>query len=293
MATSPDKETIPAAAPVPSGFTQSYVDWPAVVAGAVLATAISFVLMTFGAGIGLSVVSPEPGEGLAPVTVLVGVGLWVLWVTVSSFMAGGYLAGRLRRRVPDASEHEVEIRDGSHGLVVWALGVLLGAVLLVAGSYGGARIGTATIQAAAEATPEQTKQAMMASTVDALLRADGKPVANREATAGEIRRILDNRTDEGKLADGDQAYLVQVIANRTALTEAQATERVAAVTSNLSKAEKAAADAAEAARKLGIFVAFLLAASLLIGGAGAWWSAGVGGRHRDEQTVFAFFVARR
>ena len=38
------------------------VDWPAVIAGAVLATAISFVLFTFGAGLGLSITSPYPGR---------------------------------------------------------------------------------------------------------------------------------------------------------------------------------------------------------------------------------------
>ena len=34
-------------------------------------------------------------------------------------MCGGYLTGRLRRRVHDASEHESDVRDGAHGLVVW------------------------------------------------------------------------------------------------------------------------------------------------------------------------------
>ena len=38
--------------------TQSYVDWSAVTAGAVAALAVSFVLLTFGAAVGLSAVSP-------------------------------------------------------------------------------------------------------------------------------------------------------------------------------------------------------------------------------------------
>ena len=36
----------------------SYVEWGAVLAGAVLAASLSFVLLTFGTGIGLSLLSP-------------------------------------------------------------------------------------------------------------------------------------------------------------------------------------------------------------------------------------------
>ena len=43
----------------------SYVDWPAIFAGTALAVALSFVLLTFGSAIGLSVASFEPGEGVS------------------------------------------------------------------------------------------------------------------------------------------------------------------------------------------------------------------------------------
>ena len=46
-----------------------------------------------------------------------------------------------------------------------------------------------------------------------------------------------------------------------------------------------AKEAANVARKVGIVSAFLIAASLLLGFAGAYWAAGMGGRHRDEATV--------
>ena len=41
----------------------SFVEWGSVLAGAVLAAAISFVLLTFGAAIGLSATSPWPNSG--------------------------------------------------------------------------------------------------------------------------------------------------------------------------------------------------------------------------------------
>ena len=41
----------------------AYVDWPAILAGALLSAAFAFVLVTFGSAIGLSVASPYSGEG--------------------------------------------------------------------------------------------------------------------------------------------------------------------------------------------------------------------------------------
>lgn len=68
--------------------------------------------------------------------------LWFVWVQVSSFLAGGYITGRLRRRVGDASEHESDVRDGSHGLLAWALGVVVLAIF-AAVSIGATATGTA------------------------------------------------------------------------------------------------------------------------------------------------------
>jgi hypothetical protein len=45
----------------------SYLDWPAVFAGAVVASAISLVLVTFGSAIGLSLTSPFDNTGMSAV----------------------------------------------------------------------------------------------------------------------------------------------------------------------------------------------------------------------------------
>lgn len=111
----------------------SYVDWAAILAGAAVATSIAFVFSTFGAAIGLSFASPYDGEGSAFAAAL-AVGLWMLWTTISSFMTGGYITGRMRRRIDQATEDEVHVRDGIHGLTVWAVAVLIGAVLLTSGA---------------------------------------------------------------------------------------------------------------------------------------------------------------
>ena len=89
----------------------SYVDWGAVIAGAVVAAALSLVLLTFGSALGLGLTSLEPGEGVSPLWLAIAAAIWLLWVQVSSFMAGGYLAGRLRRPIGDAEPDEVDLRE--------------------------------------------------------------------------------------------------------------------------------------------------------------------------------------
>ena len=80
----------------------SFVEWPAILAGAVLAAAISFVLLTFGTSIGLSLTSPWPGSGMSAKTVAAIAVFWVMIQQIGAFLAGGYVAGRMRARWTDA-----------------------------------------------------------------------------------------------------------------------------------------------------------------------------------------------
>lgn len=107
----------------------SQVDWAAVLAGAVLATAIGLILTGFGLGIGLAANSPYEGEGVSPGLFVFGAGLWVLAVQVLSFWIGGYVCARLRTRQIELTEHEVDVRDSLHGLLVWGTGVIAAAFI--------------------------------------------------------------------------------------------------------------------------------------------------------------------
>jgi hypothetical protein len=66
----------------------------------------------------------------------IAAGLYLLWVQVMCFYMGGYVTGRLRAREPGASEHEVDVRDGLHGLVCWAIGVMAAAFIAFIGIGG-------------------------------------------------------------------------------------------------------------------------------------------------------------
>lgn len=101
----------------------SYIEWAPIIAGTVIACAVSVVLLQFGQAIGLSV--PERFEERYTAAKIFIIGLWLLWVQLMASMSGGYLAGRMRGRWANATASESEIRDGIHGLMVWASATLV------------------------------------------------------------------------------------------------------------------------------------------------------------------------
>ena len=101
-----------ASAPVRAPAGASFVEWSAVFAGAVLAAALSFVFLTFGTAIGLSFTSPWPNSGASAKFIAAVAILWIMIQQIGAFMAGGYVAGRLRSRWHETTEHEIEFRDG-------------------------------------------------------------------------------------------------------------------------------------------------------------------------------------
>ena len=74
----------------------SFVEWGAVFAGAVLAAALSFVLLSFGTAIGLSATSPWPNSGLSAKVIASLAVFWTMAQQIGSVMAGAYVAGRMR-----------------------------------------------------------------------------------------------------------------------------------------------------------------------------------------------------
>jgi hypothetical protein len=127
------------AAPVDND-TGSYVDWAAIIGGIVLASALSILMLTFGSAVGLSFTNFNARPDVSPIFLGIAAASWLLWVQVSSFMAGGYLTGRLRKRHGDGTEDESDVRDGAHGLLVWGGALILGAVLAVSGLGAAANV---------------------------------------------------------------------------------------------------------------------------------------------------------
>lgn len=271
---------------------RSYVDWPAILAGTVLATSISFVLLTFGSALGLSLTSARPGSGVSLFWLSIVAALWLLWVQISSFMAGGYLTGRMRRRIGDATEHESDVRDGSHGLIVWALGVIVAAFIAftgVSGAFSVASGAAGAIGAGVGSVVEEVSDQFGADSllVDQALRPGPRqtqPVD--QGIRGEVGRILLSTLDDGEMAEADRSYLVAIISARAGIPPEEAEQRLDQIVEQGRRLEAEAREAAETARRIALVAAFITAASLLISAVGAYWAATLGGKHRDERTVF-------
>jgi hypothetical protein len=276
----------------PAPAETSYVDWSAIIAGIVFASAISLVLISFGSAIGLNFVDFNAREGAAPILIGIGAASWFLWVQISSFMAGGYLTGRLRRRNYDATEDESDMRDGAHGLLVWGGAMIVGAVLALSGigaaaSMAGNAAATATIAASNVAEDEANLADPNAYFVDTLFRSE-TPAADTGIARDEAGRIFAQAAlGDGTVADEDRAYLTNVVAANTGLAPEEAQARVDQVIANVEAARQEAIEAARVARNTAIIAAFLLAASSLVSAIGAYWAAQKGGNHRDKNTIFA------
>src|SRR5689334_7857993 len=227
----------------------SFVEWGAVLAGAFLAAAISFVLLTFGAAIGLSATSPWPNSGASAKLIATLAVLWAMMQQIGAFMAGGYVAGRMRSRWHETTQHEVEFRDGLHGGLVWAVGIVIGAALAMATAGAAAKTGIDVAGRAASATALSSAEPMDA-VLDNMLRpttvaqatgtstppAAAAPApsttrarssaANADETRSEVARTLASAVASGTLSDQNRAYLAQVVAQRSGLSQQEAERRV-------------------------------------------------------------------
>ncbi len=196
----------------------SYLDWSAIIAGGVLALAISFLLISFGASLGLSLTSPYRGEGVSAAWLAVASGIWFVWVTVTGLGAGGYLAGRLRRRIGDATKDEVEVRDGAHGLMVWAISALISAVLATAGVGGMLSAGASAVGSAADTVTDVTSEATSSDYfANLMLRRDGQdePVT---AEAEDTPATGDTEGTDSSPTVGDATDGTTNMANRSGAT---------------------------------------------------------------------------
>jgi hypothetical protein len=276
------------AEPSASDVRTNYVEWAAILAGAVAASAISFVLITAGTAIGLSLLSPYPSQSYGKWAATVAA-FWAMFVPILSLLVGGYLAGRMRAAW-SGDQEEVQFRDGVHGLLVWATAVVIGGLMAYFAAGTAAQVGGDVAKAAI-----QDRGALVASSVDSLLRpapgvtgqatsADQNASANRD----ELSRILVASTADGSLDPADRDYLAQIVANRTGLAPEAAQKRVDEVYAR-------ALETVETARKAAVTAGLATATALLLGLAAAWYAAQRGGHHRDQNIParMTFLIMRR
>lgn len=245
--------------------------WSAIIAGALAAAALSFIMLSFGTAIGLSVASTSPSWRDASSALALLSGLFLIIQAVVSFGLGGYIAGRSRAGFaaePDA----VERADGSHGLMTWALAIVIGAVITAMMS------GLAASRATPAGPQATVAEPLLSYEIDRLLRAPPRrtPEANLSQARGEIGRILLTAGSHNGVAPDDRAFLVQQTA---ALTGAADAER------RVDDAITRSHQAIRKSRQTAVILAFSAAAAALLGAIAAWSAAVAGGRHRDGEPL--------
>jgi hypothetical protein len=260
------------------------VSWGAIIAGALSAAALSFVLLAIGAAFGLSVTSPwdftgrETGETAAALGI--GAASFLIVVHALASGVGGYLAGRLRSKLIGLRGDETYFRDTAHGLVVWAVSalttILMIACLAMATARGTVAVGAATLNATGQAAAsapallDEAGQGDLRYFVDSLFR----PAAGAAATTGtqapaggaatapmtlpESRPDADSRMEreeigriaqvalDGELSAEDRTYIAQIVARETGVQQAEAEQRVDQM---IERAKAAKAEAVETAKQ--------------------------------------------
>ena len=178
---------------------------------------------------------------------------------------------------------DAEYLDGLHGLAVWALAVVLGAVLA-------ALIASSALTRANNSGPSMRTSAaepVLSYEIDRLFR-PVRRTGNVDLTQerAEAGRLLLTTSSHSGMSSEDRAYLVQMVAANTGLAPPDAEKRAdTAITSSRNAIAKS--------RRSSVILAFSLAAALLLGAVIAWAAAGIGGRHRDGAEIPHWMGERR
>jgi hypothetical protein len=253
------------------GARSRYATWTPIILGALIATALSSILLTFGATIGLGVTSAAPTWRDASAALAILSGLYLIIQAVISFGVGGYIAGRTRISSAVSDSSEIEHRDGLHGLAAWALAVVLGTLLA-------AMLGSAALTRSNSNVPAARMSAaepLLSYEIDRMFR-PARRAANVDLTQerAEAGRILLTTSSHSGTSSEDRTYLVQMVAATTGLTGPDAERRVDTAIAN-------SQTAIARSRRSSVILAFSVAVALLLGAVVSWAAAAAGGRHRD------------
>jgi hypothetical protein len=248
-----------------------YLNFGAIIGGAIAGAAIGTVLDGFGVAVGLAVSSTSPTWRDTSMALVLLTGLFLLFTSIVSSGIAGYIAARAAPPEPMEITEEGEFRDGLNGLVAWALALLLAALL----AFGAVQLGSrATTTSSTTAPNASAGENLLAFDLDRLFRSDAPAEASIAYDRAQAARILLTANSHVGMAAQDHDYLVRLVSRRTGLSAADAGRRVDEVAA-VSK------DNVARARRSAVIVAFMAAAAALIGAAIAWTAAVAGGRHRE------------
>ena len=249
-----------------------YVEWGAIIAGALLTAALAFVLQSFAIAIGLGVSSTSPTWRDASVGLMLLSAFYLFLVAFVSYGVGAYVTGRLASRFTQHDIADIEYRDGVYGLLAWAIATLLAGLLALGAVQAASRLVAPSGPVGPEASV--AGESIIAYDLDRLFRSERPSTGDLGYARAEAARILLTTASHSGLQDDDRAFLVRLVSARTGLAQAEAERRVNDVASK-------AKDNINRARRSAVLIAFAAGVAVLLGAAVAWAAACAGGRDRD------------
>lgn len=282
---------------MPIESSKSAINWGPIIGGAASAIGVTLILVMFGSGLGLTMVSPWSDQSSSAATVGISAAIWLVVVQWLSAALGGYITGRLRTKWAAVHTDEVFFRDTAHGFVTWAVATIIVAGFLTSSlsslaGAGAQAVGTAAqtagiagSAAAASSSDDTSSNPATSYFTDALLRPQqiaANAQSDNGAATAEISRILLNGAAAGEVPEDDKTYMANIVAARTGLSPEEAKARVDTVLKRIEDAKVAAQQTADEARKGAATTALVGALSLLVGAFISCAAAALGGRQRDE-----------
>jgi len=247
------------------------IQWSCVIAGAICASALAFVLHAFAGAIGVSLSSAAPTWRDSSAALVLLSGVYLILVALASYGFGAYIAARLRAPSADTSE----FRNGTDGLLVWALATLLTGLIALAVVQAAPRSPTSFDRSAATSVVSEN---LIAYDLDRLFRSERRPQGlegNINYPRAEAARILLTASSHRGMEAEDRSYLIRLVAMVTGLAPPDAERRVDQVIAQ-------AKDNIARARRTGVILGFMIGAAALLGAAAAWYVASETGRYRDR-----------
>jgi hypothetical protein len=248
------------------------ITWGPAIAGAIAASALAFVLDSFGLAIGLALSSTSPTWRDTSFALVLLSGLYLVLAALASYGLGGYIVGRMRRRYEPGELPEFQ--DGMHGLLVWGVATLLAGLIAVMtvpllprtpGVAGGKP----------QATSSVPGESLIGFELDRLFRgSERRTGGDLSYDRAEAARILLTTSSHSGMDPADRAYLAKLIASDTGTPAPDAERRVDEVAARVKQD-------INRARSSAVILAFMAGAAALLGAIAAWAAAITAGRYRD------------
>ncbi|MDO8288582.1 MAG: hypothetical protein Q7T44_05125 [Parvibaculum sp.] len=254
--------------------------WGLAIAGGVAATAVTFFLLTLGAGFGLLLVNPAPHAGPSAPVFFTGGAIYFFAAQAFGFAVGGHLAGRLLGPLVESNIQE-EFRAAAHGFVAWAVAILATLTMVALTGLSAANIGTTSAALYGAANSKNINATPTAYLVDVLFRPGIPKNENLRAEAGRLVEAGFVRAEQ--LTPEDHARLTDLVASQADISSEEAAQRIDRMQADVQTKTRSAADVA---RKITSYASLWVAFSLLFGAAVAM-TAAVFARNEDNRDARA------